>query len=169
MRELRQLARVAPDAVCVAVGDGGNEVGMGKVVCCPGVSELSPGGDRACLAVNGCVRGCDAVVLGTVSNWAGTAIEAACHLLWPVDVDYVARMRGRPRAFRKELVAGASGDLEEELLDAIMAQPTGAVDGSQHDREKSVDGLSYEPCHRELYDYLWRLAGVSEAKRRKRG
>eukprot|EP00435_Cladocopium_sp_Y103_P034819 s505_g9.t1 len=71
LEALRSAAHVTVDAKSVAVGDGGNEVGMGKVVSVPGVGDLSPGGEFAALSVNGCVRSCDVAVLGTVSNWAG--------------------------------------------------------------------------------------------------
>lgn len=153
----RRLAHVAEDAKTLGVGDGGNEVGMGRVVSVPGCSELRPDGAAfAPLASNGCVRSCDNAVLGTVSNWAGSAIEAACHVLWPAQVDYVPKMRS----------IGSS--VEENLLRAIMAKPTVAVDGSHNDRAMSVDGMNFEPHHRELYDYLWHLAGVTAAATAKR-
>eukprot|EP00434_Breviolum_minutum_P022028 symbB.v1.2.019446.t2/scaffold1552.1/size220100/4 len=153
---LRAVAHVTADACSIAVGDGGNEVGMGKVVSVPGVGELSPGGEFAALAVNGCVRTCDSAVLGTVSNWAGSAIEAACHVMWPPKTEYVQSMRSD----------GSS--LEFLLLQAIMAKPTLAVDGSHNDRQLSVDGLSFDPHHREFYDYLWHLADVTTIRDAKR-
>ena len=42
---LRSVAGVASDALTVGVGDGGNEVGFGKVAFKTDVSELTPGGE----------------------------------------------------------------------------------------------------------------------------
>lgn len=156
LEALRSAAHVTVVAKSLAVGDGGNEVGMGKVVSVPGVGDLSPGGEFAALSVNGCVRSCDVAVLGTVSNWAGSAIEAACHVTWPAETDYVPAMRSSGSA------------LESALLEAIMAKPTLAVDGSHNDRPMSVDGLNFDPYHREFYDNLWHLAGVTDETKRRR-
>lgn len=143
--DLRRLATVAPEAMCLGIGDGGNEVGMGKITCIDEVSVLSPGGEFAPIHVNGAHRTCDHLVLGTVSNWAGTAFEAAAHVLFPESaLDYGAEAHGT--------------DVELALLDAIMAQPAGSVDGKYHEQPRSVDGLVWEPYHREFYESLWGLA-----------
>ena len=143
---LRELANVAPDALSLGIGDGGNEVGMGKIAGIDSVSLLSPGGEFAPIHVNGAHRTCDHLVLGTVSNWAGTAFEAAAHVLFPEGaLDYEAERH--------------AADVELALLDAIMAQPAGSVDGKYHEQPRSVDGLVWEPYHREFYETLWRLAG----------
>ena len=47
--------------------------------------------------------------------------------------------------------------VELALLDAIMAQPAGSVDGKYHEQPRSVDGLAWEPFHREFYENLWGL------------
>ena len=86
---LRSLAGVHPDALSLAIGDGGNEVGMGRAVLADEIAELSPGGEFAPLRVNGCYRGCDHLVAATVSNWGGTAFEAAACVLCPQEaLDY---------------------------------------------------------------------------------
>ncbi|WP_305985739.1 glutamate cyclase domain-containing protein [Roseibium sp. MMSF_3544] len=62
----------------VAVGDGGNEIGMGKVA--EHVRQHVPYGDRCqcgCGGGIGAVTGCDVLVTGACSNWACTAICAA--------------------------------------------------------------------------------------------
>ena len=41
-----------------------------------------------------------------------------------------------------------------------MAQPYGAVDGKYSEMTHAVDGLAWEPCHRELYEHLWQLAAA---------
>ena len=72
---IRSVARVSDRVLTLGVGDGGNEVGMGKFVHLEGISSLSPGGEFAALSVNGTYRTCDFPMLSTVSNWAGTAFE----------------------------------------------------------------------------------------------
>lgn len=62
----------------VAVGDGGNEIGMGKVA--DHVRLHVPYGDRCqcgCGGGIGAVTGCDVLVTGACSNWACTALCAA--------------------------------------------------------------------------------------------
>jgi hypothetical protein len=146
---LRELAHIAPDAMSLGIGDGGNEVGMGKITCIDEISALSPGGEFAPIHVNGAHRACDHLVLGTVSNWAGTAFEAAAHVLFPENaLDYGANAHATA--------------VELALLDAIMAQPAGSVDGKYHEQPRSVDGLVWEPYHREFYETLWTLATQEE-------
>ena len=147
LEALRELAGVASDALSLGIGDGGNEVGMGKVAACDEVGALSPGGEFVPIAVNGAYRSCDHLIAGTVSNWAGTAFEAAAHLLHPPAVEYAA-----PRE-----VLG----VEKAILTAIMAPPAGSVDGKYPGKPSSVDGLAWEPYHQELYQQLWQLAGVA--------
>ncbi len=62
----------------VAVGDGGNEIGMGKVA--DHVRAHVPYGDRCqcgCGGGIGAVTGCDVLVTAACSNWGCTAITAA--------------------------------------------------------------------------------------------
>ncbi|CAE7226640.1 unnamed protein product [Symbiodinium natans] len=159
MREsLCREAKVSPTAVTLGIGDGGNEVGMGAVVAIPGVPQLSPGDEFAALSANGCYRTCDHLLLGTVSNWAGSAFEAAASVLYPLPAkkDYMVNLNGgrlRP------------GDLEELLLRDIMASPTFAVDGKYNDRLQSVDGMSFDPYHRDFHLYLWELVSQTQEVR----
>lgn len=151
---LRLLAGIRSDALSLGIGDGGNEVGMGKVALAPAIADLSPGGEFAPLSVNGCVRSCDHLLLGTVSNWAGTAFEMAAHVLCPVAA-------GAPDVSRALQRRGLRvSDLEEAVLLRIMCAPPGSVDGKYPEREFSVDGMPFNPYHRGLYDLLWRLADL---------
>lgn len=62
----------------VAVGDGGNEIGMGKVA--DHVKSHVPYGDKCqcgCGGGIGAVTGCDVLVTAACSNWGCTAIAAA--------------------------------------------------------------------------------------------
>ena len=141
-----------PESVLtLGLGDGGNEVGMGRVVHLEGISTLSPGGEYAALSVNGTFRSCDHALLSTVSNWGGTAFELAAHLLYPNDVkvDYVGALLGAGKSIT---------EVEDHLLAAIMAPGAVSVDGVLKDQEHSVDGMVFEPHHKGLYDLLWGLA-----------
>ena len=137
---LRELAGVAPGALSVGVGDGGNEVGMGAVVHRPELRGLAPEGFAA-LSENGCARAADVLLAATVSNWGGTAFEAAAAVLDPPRVAY-----------------GHHVAVEEAVLDAIMAPPACAVDGKHPALPKSVDGMAWDPYHAAFYGALWDIA-----------
>eukprot|EP00928_Gymnodinium_smaydae_P088180 TRINITY_DN72302_c0_g1_i1.p1 TRINITY_DN72302_c0_g1~~TRINITY_DN72302_c0_g1_i1.p1 ORF type:complete len:490 (+),score=99.43 TRINITY_DN72302_c0_g1_i1:38-1471(+) len=155
---MRAVAGVESSALSLAIGDGGNEVGMGRLTGIGEVASLKPDGEEfVALSVNGCYRTCDHAVLGTVSNWAGSAFELAAHLLYP------------PSKQANHISAlGNSGhrlaDLERDILAAIMAEPYYSVDGVHNDRKMSVDSMPFDPHHRELYDYLWTLAGAGDSE-----
>ena len=155
---LRRLAGCAEDARTLAIGDGGNEVGMGRVALLRSVAALRPGGaDFVALSANGCYRACDALLLGTVSNWAATAFELGAHVDRPPadpDADCIGALRRRGRTL---------ADLEAHVLAQIMAPAVGAVDGAHHERPLSVDGMPFEPHHRALCDRLWEIAGLAGA------
>ena len=131
----RRLAGIKEDAVSIGIGDGGNEVGLGAIAQLEAVKELSPGADSCALEVNGALRRCDCPVVATVSNWGGSALEAAAHVLFPVELD--------------DLEAG----VERRVLEAICA--AGSVDGKYVELPLSVDGMAWEPVHREFYEALW--------------
>mmetsp|Transcript_66314 Transcript_66314/g.183619 ORF Transcript_66314/g.183619 Transcript_66314/m.183619 type:complete len:368 (+) Transcript_66314:1-1104(+) len=150
---LRRTAGVAQDALTLGVGDGGNEVGMGKVAHLEGIAQLVPAGaEYAALSENGCYQTCDHLLLSTVSNWGGTAFEMASHVLFPASVDYVS-------ALRKSGTSLAA--LEEHLLATIVG--AGAVDGISAEKKQQVDGMAFHPHHKQLYDLLWTLAGAEVA------
>ena len=155
---MRAAAGVVPDALTLGVGDGGNEVGMGRIVHLDGaMGALKPSGNSEYVAtsVNGCYRSCDHVLLATVSNWAGSAFELASRALLGAPAngpDHVALIER----------AGVSlADLEKHVLQAICAPPARSVDGVFPEREMSIDGMPFEPKHRDLYTMLWRTAKSS--------
>ena len=84
------------------------------------------------------LRACDHPLVATVSNWGGSALEAAAHALFPTALD--------------DLEEG----VERAVLEAICA--AGSVDGKYVERPLSVDGMAWEPVHREFYEMLWGLA-----------
>lgn len=106
----------ARGAVTVAVGDGGNEAGMGKVRAY--IIDSLYNGKRICAAASA-----DYLIPAGVSNWGGHALAAALSI-----------MDGRMLLH--------DGATEEKLLKRIVA--AGAVDGCTKKRTLTVDGLSLE-------------------------
>jgi len=101
-------------AVTVAVGDGGNEVGMGKIM--PYIKEYIYKGNQICAAVI-----TDYLIIAGISNWGGHALAAMLSI-----------MSGKMLLH--------DGLTEKRLLKAIVE--AGAVDGLTKRRELTVDGLS---------------------------
>ena len=109
----------------VAVGDGGNEVGMGGI---RGAVEthIDHGETIAC------VTPADALVVAAVSNWGAYGIVAALSL-------------GSGRQLLHD------GDTERALLDAAVE--SGCVDGVTGEATASVDGISAQ-IHAAVVDLL---------------
>ena len=113
------LARGVP---VIAVGDGGNEVGMGKVA--DHVKAHIPYGDECqcgCGGGIGAVTGCDVLVTAACSNWGCTAIAAAM----------AARTRD-PRLLH-------TPEREAVLLDTMVAN--GFINSTHGIVDDSVDGF----------------------------
>ena len=120
----------------LAVGDGGNEIGMGKLP--PGlIAQNVPNG-----AEIACVTPCDHLVVAGVSNWGAYGLLAAFAVLRADCRTIVARFLTAERdlAVTRAIVDGA-----------------GAVDGVTARREATVDGFGPE-IHGPLIDELGRIA-----------
>ena len=131
----RLLAPPAPrNFTTLAVGDGGNELGLGGLR-----AQL---GDRI---THGelifCATAADHIVPAGISNWGGYAIAAALSLL-----------SGKPLL--------RSPAHERRAVEAMVA--TGAVDGCTRQRSLSVDGLLWDDYARTLQD-IFRHAGGQQA------
>lgn len=113
------LARGIP---VVAVGDGGNEIGMGRVS--NHVKAHVPYGDRCqcgCGGGIGAVTGCDILVTAACSNWGCTAIAAA-----------MAVRAGDPKLLH-------SPRREALLLDTMVS--SGLINSAHGIVDDSVDGF----------------------------
>ena len=120
----------------LAVGDGGNEIGMGKLP--PGlIARTVPNGDKIA-----CVTSCDRLVVAGVSNWGAYGLMAALAVARP---DWAARIATFLTAERDLTVTRATVD------------KAGAVDGVTALREATVDGFGPE-IHGPLIDELGRIA-----------
>ena len=120
----------------LAVGDGGNEIGMGKLP--PGlIARTVPNGEKIA-----CVTSCHQLVVAGVSNWGAYGLMAALAVARP---DWAARIATFLTAERDLAVTRATVD------------KAGAVDGVTAKCEPTVDGFGPE-IHGPLIDKLGRIA-----------
>jgi len=122
--------------VKLAVGDGGNEIGMGKL----------PAGLIARTVPNGaeiaCVTSCDQLVVAGVSNWGAYGLMAA-----------LAALRAD---WQPSIAKFLTAERDLAVTQAIVGK-AGAVDGVTALGEATVDGFGPE-IHGALIDELGRIA-----------
>ena len=120
----------------VGVGDGGNEIGMGKL---PRelIARTVPNGERIA-----CVTGCDHLVVAGVSNWGAYGLMAALAVLHEPWSPVVAKF--------------LSAERDLAVTRAIVAK-AGAVDGVTARNEPTVDGFPAD-VHGALIGDLRRIA-----------
>lgn len=116
----------AGPAFRIGIGDGGNELGMGRLPAELVESVVDRGAEIRC------VVGCEALLVGGTSNWAAAALVGALAVLRPE----VAALR--------ELL---HPEWSRQVLAAIVEE-AGAVDGVRRRAEPSVDGLDW-PAYAE--------------------
>ncbi len=119
----------------IGVGDGGNELGMGKLPAGL-IAQAVPNGERIA-----CVTGCDHLVVAGVSNWGAYGLMAGLALVhesWsPILADFLAAPR--------------------DLAVTRAVVQAGAVDGVTARREATVDGFGAQ-IHAAVIDDLRRIA-----------
>jgi hypothetical protein len=120
----------------IAVGDGGNEIGMGKLPAGL-IAEHVPNG-----AEIACVTSCDHLVVAGVSNWGAYGLMAALALARPEWSATIARF--------------LTAELDLSVTRAVVDE-AGAVDGVTAQREATVDGFGPE-VHGAVVDGLRRIA-----------
>jgi hypothetical protein len=120
----------------LAVGDGGNEIGMGKLPAGL-IARTVPNGEKIA-----CVTSCDHLVVAGVSNWGAYGLMAGLAVLRP---DWAPTIATFLTAERDLAVTRATVD------------KAGAVDGVTAEREATVDGFGPE-IHGPLIDKLGRIA-----------
>ena len=108
----------------IAIGDGGNELGMGSLR-----AALMPRITHGELIF--CATPADYVIPAGISNWGGSALAAAL-------------------ALRSARVQLRTPDYEQAVLRAMVA--AGAVDGCTRKNELSVDGLPWDEYAQTLAD-----------------
>jgi hypothetical protein len=120
----------------IAVGDGGNEMGMGKLPRALIAAEVPNG------AAIASVTSCDHLIVAGVSNWGAYGLMAALALLRP---DWQGKVLPFLTAERDLAVTRAT------------VEQAGAVDGVTARREATVDGFGPE-IHGKLIEGLRRIA-----------
>lgn len=120
----------------LAVGDGGNEIGMGKLPAGLVARDVPNGAQIAC------VTSCDHLIVAGVSNWGAYGLMAALAMVRPDWSPIIARF----------LTAERDLAVTRAIVDVA-----GAVDGVTARREATVDGFGPE-IHGALIDDLRRIA-----------
>ena len=106
--------------VTIGIGDGGNEIGMGKLAC-ETICNNIPNGD-----VVACRTATDYLIVAGVSNWGAYALAAGVMLL---------RGQVDPSLFDVER--------ERKMLEHLVANGP-LVDGVSGQRTATVDGLTFD-------------------------
>jgi len=120
----------------LAVGDGGNEIGMGKLP--PGlIARTVPNGEKIA-----CVTSCDHLVVAGVSNWGAYGLMAVLAVLRPDWSPTIAKF--------------LTAERDLAVTQAIVER-AGAVDGVTARRQATVDGFGPE-IHGAVIDELARVA-----------
>jgi hypothetical protein len=113
----------------IAIGDGGNEIGMGSVPAAL-IGEFVAHGEKIA-----CATPADHLVVAGVSNWGAYALIAALAVL--------------RSDWRMALLDGLDPARDEAILRA-MVDDGPAVDGVTRQRTLTVDSLSMEVHHTKL-------------------
>jgi hypothetical protein len=122
--------------VRIGVGDGGNEIGMGKLP--PGlIAATVPNGERIA-----CITACDHLVVAGVSNWGAYGLMAALAVVHD--------------AWSPSLARFLTAERDLAVTRAIV-EKSGAVDGVTARNEPTVDGFPAE-IHGAVIDELRRIA-----------
>ncbi len=116
-----EAARLEPPITTIAVGDGGNEIGMGKIAWDVIRRNVKNGGRIACRVHT------DYLLVAGVSNWGAYALAAGVRLLRSASSD--------PDLY--------SAEHERQLLQ-VMLDFGPLVDGVTGQRSASIDGLPFD-------------------------
>jgi hypothetical protein len=119
----------------IGVGDGGNEIGMGKLPRSLIAANVPNG------AAIASVTSCDHLIVAGVSNWGAYGLMAALALVHP--------------AWRATIARFLTAERDLAVTRAVVDQ--GGVDGVTAKREPTVDGFGPE-VHGPLVDELRRIA-----------
>lgn len=120
----------------IAVGDGGNEIGMGRLPAGL-IARSVPNGEQIA-----CVTPCDHLVVAGVSNWGAYGLLAVL----------AVQQAAWSGTLHKFLTAERDLAVTRAIVDKA-----GAVDGVTARREPTVDGFTAE-IHGALIDLLVRIA-----------
>uniref|UniRef100_H2Y4B7 D-glutamate cyclase-like C-terminal domain-containing protein n=1 Tax=Ciona savignyi TaxID=51511 RepID=H2Y4B7_CIOSA len=142
-----------PDVVTIAIGDGGNELGMGNAL--ENVVKYIPNGKKIA-----CVISSNNLIAAGVSNWGcyGLALSLYLAMSCPVHERYVRRAVGFPvdvAAMMKNALP--SVEREREILN--VTEEFGFRDGRSPDTLMSVDGLLFDKEHQQVIRGMLNIVG----------
>uniref|UniRef100_A0A8C4XS24 D-glutamate cyclase, mitochondrial n=1 Tax=Falco tinnunculus TaxID=100819 RepID=A0A8C4XS24_FALTI len=147
--DLFLAAQTIPGVTTTGVGDGGNELGMGKVK--GAVKKYIKNGD-----VIACDVEADFTIVAGVSNWGGYAIACALYILSTCEIHdrYLRKAIGFPQLSQKTVWLSAlpSVTKEEKLLKALVRH--GVRSGKTASLEMEVDGLPFYNTHSLMIEKL---------------
>lgn len=135
-RDMSHLTRPAhflfesTDAFTIGIGDGGNEIGMGKIPRATIARNITDGEKVACRTPT------DQLIVAGISNWGAYALAVGTRLL----------MSGPPDARLFDLS-------EERRLLKIMIDAGPLIDGVTLQRAESVDGIEF-PAYASVLNEL---------------
>lgn len=145
-------ARDIPGITTTGVGDGGNELGMGKVK--DRVISLMPKG-----SLIACDVAADYAITAGVSNWGGYAVACGLFLLHTCSSHqrYLRKGLGRERVTPQEQLLDWTSDLpsvekEESFLSTLVS--FGIRSGKTGNLAMEVDGLTFHPTHSDIITRL---------------
>ncbi|XP_017290359.1 D-glutamate cyclase, mitochondrial isoform X2 [Kryptolebias marmoratus] len=141
-------AKKIPGITTIGIGDGGNELGMGKVK--EEVKSLMPRGDLIA-----CDVPADFAVTAGVSNWGGYAVACGLYLLHtcPTHQRYLKKGLGLQFVGSEEQQRGWRTNLpsvqkEESFLSTLVH--FGIRSGKTGNLGMEVDGLTFDPTHSDM-------------------
>ncbi|KAJ7345105.1 hypothetical protein JRQ81_001055 [Phrynocephalus forsythii] len=147
--ELFLAAKLIPGITTTGIGDGGNELGMGKVK--EAVKKYIANGD-----VIACDVEADFAVVAGVSNWGGYAVACALYILNTCEIHerYLRKAVGFSRLSQKVDWTSAlpSVTKEEKMLNIL--QQNQVRSGLTASLEMEVDGLPFYNVHSLLLERL---------------
>ncbi|XP_060117224.1 D-glutamate cyclase, mitochondrial-like [Heteronotia binoei] len=147
--ELFVAARSIPGITTTGIGDGGNELGMGKVK--EAVKKYIQNGD-----IIACDVEADFAVTAGVSNWGGYAVACALYILNTCEVhdSYLRKAIGVSRLSEKGSWASALPSVvkEEKLLNILRQHKVRS--GKTASLAMEVDGLPFYDTHSLIIEKL---------------
>lgn len=121
-RLFEHAVSLSPEVTTIGIGDGGNEIGMGKIPWHVIRRNIPNGGLTACRVPT------DYLIVAGISNWGAYALGAGIRMLRGVPFD--------AELFDPEIERRILQTMVEQgpLVDGVTGQPTVSVDGLPFDR-----------------------------------
>lgn len=145
-------AKGIPGIITTGIGDGGNELGMGKLK--EKVKNLMPNGNLIA-----CDVPADYAITAGVSNWGGYAVACGLYLLHtcPSHQRYLKKGLGEEPTTRQEQLQDCTANLpsvdkEESFLSTLVR--FGIRSGKTGHLAMEVDGLTFHPTHSDMITRL---------------